>query len=216
MRGYVFADKPTNTSIVISALQIIHPNLGIIIIPTVSEGIHIAEVCGIVGNVQAIFVFNGNNPAPGVVGISCNRQAVGIFDFDDVTLQVLVEIVCRVIVDDTANAVLVVVQRNQRAVTTGFLQDLGSVELVGVQYAVNRLACADAVGVVGVTHDGAVGLGKSLQLAALFPRQGTTEVGDGVAQVIIDNRHVVDSSQLVLPGTSILYHTGQALSILGQ
>ena len=56
----------------VTTQQIILFRLGIIIVTTISEGIHIAEVCGIVGNVQAIFVFNGNNPAPGVVGISCN------------------------------------------------------------------------------------------------------------------------------------------------
>ena len=41
-----------------------------------------------------------------------------------------------------------VVKRNQGAIAPGFLQDLGAVELVGVQYAVHFLARADAVGVV--------------------------------------------------------------------
>ena len=41
-----------------------------------------------------------------------------------------------------------VVKRNQSTVAPGFLQDLGAVELVGVQYAVHFLARADAVGVV--------------------------------------------------------------------
>ena len=41
-----------------------------------------------------------------------------------------------------------VVKRNQSTVAPGFLQDLGAVELVGVQYAVNRLARADAVGFI--------------------------------------------------------------------
>jgi len=204
-------NKPTQARIIISTLEVIHPNLGIIIIPTVSEGIHIAEVCGIVGNVQAIFVFNGNNPAPGVVGISCNQDTVGILDSDDVTLQVLMEIICRVVVDDTANRVLVVIQRNQGTVAPGFLQDLGTVELVGVQYTVNRLACSDAVSIIGVFD-----VVERLKLASLFPSQIMTEVGDGVAQVIIDNRHVVGSSQLVLPGTGVLIPIRHAIGGLGE
>lgn len=77
----------------------------------------------------------------------CHR-ADPVGNFNDVALQVLVEIVRYIVVDDTADRVLVVVQRNQSTVAPGFLQDLGTVELVGVQYAVNRLACADAVGIV--------------------------------------------------------------------
>ena len=83
-------------------------------------------------------------------------------------------------------------------------------------HTAHRLARADAVGIVGVLNNGTVGLGKLLQLASLFPAQGIAEVGDRVAEVIINNRLAVDSSQLVLPSANILYHTWQALSILGQ
>lgn len=94
---------------------------------------------------QRRYFRDSDHSAPGIVGISCNQDTVGILDSDDVTLQILMEIICCVVVDDAADRVLVVVERNQGTVTPGFLQDLGTVELVGVQYAVNFLACTDAV-----------------------------------------------------------------------
>ena len=104
----------------------------------------------VVGNINAGVVGDRGYLAPRVVGISCHNRAHFVGDLNDITLQVLVEIIRCIVVDDTAYAVLVVVEGNQSAIAPGFLQDLGAVKLVGVQYTVNRLACADAVGVVGV------------------------------------------------------------------
>jgi len=145
---YIPINKPTHHGIIIPTLQIIHPDLGIIVIPTITEGVSIGHVAHVVGNINAGVVGDRGYLAPRVVGISCNNRADLVGDFNDITLQVLVEIVRCIVIDDTAYAVLVVVEGNQSAIAPGFLQNLGAVELVGVQYAVNRLACADAVGVV--------------------------------------------------------------------
>ena len=102
----------------------------------------------VVRNVNACAIGDRGYLAPSVVGIPCNNRADPVGDFNDITLEILVEIVRCIVVDNTTHGILVVVQRNQGTVTPGFLQDLGAVELIGVQYTVNRLACADAVGIV--------------------------------------------------------------------
>ena len=102
----------------------------------------------VVGNINAGVVGDSSYLAPRVVGISCNNRADPVGDFNDVALEILVEIVCRTIVNDTANGLLIIVKRRHGAIAPGFLQDLSAVELVGVQYAVNFLTGTDAVGVV--------------------------------------------------------------------
>ena len=55
-----------------------------------------------------------------------------------------------VVVDDTANAVLVVVEGNEGVFAPSLAEDLGAVEGIGVKNAVYRLAGTNTVGVVGV------------------------------------------------------------------
>ena len=82
-------------------------------------------------------------------------------------------------------------------------------------HTAHRLARADAVGIVGVLNNGTVGLRKPLQLTSLFPSQIMTEVGDRVAEVIIDNRHTVDGSQLVLPSAIVFVGIRYSIGGLG-
>ena len=116
------------------------------------------------------------------------------------------EIICRVVVDDTADTVLVVVQRNQGTVTPGFLQNLGAVQEIGVLNAANRLARADAVGIVGV---GVVI--KGLELASLFPGQIMTEVLYRVAlSIVLDSLAIKSGEQILLRCISV----GVSLAVL--
>ena len=112
--------------------------LGIIVISAITEGVSIGDMAHIVGNIHAGAIGDSSYLTPSVVGISGNNRADLVGDFNDVALEILVEIVRYIVVDDTADRVLVVVQRNQGTVAPGFLQDLGAVELV-VSYIVFRL-----------------------------------------------------------------------------
>ena len=112
----------------------------VIIISAIAEGVRVGDMSSVVRNIKAVFIRNSDHLAPRIVGISRNARPVGVLDSDDVTLQVLMEIICCVVIDDTADRVLVVVQRNQGTVAPGFLQDLGAVELVGVQYAASFIS----------------------------------------------------------------------------
>ncbi len=84
----------------------------------------------VVGNIHTGAIGDSGYFTPCVVGISCNNRADPVSDFNDIALEILVEIVRYIVVDDTADRVLVVVQRNQGTVAPGFLQNLGAVELV--------------------------------------------------------------------------------------
>lgn len=46
------------------------------------------------------------------------------------TLQILKEIVCVIVIDNTANAVLIVVERNECVISPGFLENLSTVNTV--------------------------------------------------------------------------------------
>ena len=93
--------KPTDLRIIITALEIVQSRILIIVVPTVAEGVDGGDVDG--GDVHR----NGGD-APRVVAIARDDLAVRIGDGDDVTLQILLEIV-RGIVENTTHAVLVVV-----------------------------------------------------------------------------------------------------------
>lgn len=111
-----------------------------------------------------------------------------INDSDYVTLQVLDEVVGNVVIKNTAYSILVIVERNESVTIQSFAEDLGTVKGVSMENTVDLLAGSDAVCIVGVFD-----VIELLKLTALFPSQIMTEVGDRVAEVIIDNRHTVDS-----------------------
>ena len=54
------------------------------------------------------------------------------------------------IVDNTADRILVIVDGNERILAPSFAENLSSVKRVLVFNTVNRLACSDAVCIVGV------------------------------------------------------------------
>jgi len=135
-------NKSTYISIIISTLQIIHPNLGVIVIPSVAERIDPCNDTGLIGD-------NGTN-TPSVVGISCYHVAVAVGDRNDVALQVLLEVVGKTAQIDAAYAVLVVVKGSEGIVIPNLAKDLRAVKGVFVLNTVYRLARADAVRIVGI------------------------------------------------------------------
>jgi len=77
---------------------------------------------------------------------------------NDIALQVLLEIIGYTVVDDAADGILIVIQRNQNIpislclliIVPALTQDLGAIQDVIVLNSGNRLAGTDAVGIVGV------------------------------------------------------------------
>ena len=73
--------------------------------------------------------------------------------------------------DNTTNAILIIVERNERVVTPDLTEDLGAVAGIGMENTIYLLACSDAVCVVGIFN-----VVKLFELTSLFPSQSMTEV----------------------------------------
>ena len=80
-------NPPTDLRIIISTLQIIQPDFYIVVVTSVSEGVNNSN-----GNT---FVSTGDvsNGTPSVVGVSCLNLAVSVCNSNNITLQVLEEVV---------------------------------------------------------------------------------------------------------------------------
>ena len=141
---FIPINKPTRLGVIIPALQIILCNFCVIIVATVSVWIDICNTNRILRN---------GTYAPRVVGLLSYSLRILINDGNYVALQILEEIVGRGIVDDTANAVLVVVEGNEGVILffVPFLaENLGTVEGVSMENSIHRLARANTVRILGV------------------------------------------------------------------
>ena len=103
-----------------------------------------------------------------------------------IALQVLLEVEVLAVEADTADGILVVVQRNDSIIylilCPSFPQNLGAIQHIVMPYTVDGLTGANAVGVVGIGITV-----KGLELAALFPCQGMAKVRNRVALGVVDN-----------------------------
>ena len=121
---------------------------------------------------------------PGIVRILRNSLCVLIYDGDYIALQILQEVVGHTVIDNAADGILIVIQRNQNIlislrlliIVPALTQNLSAIQNVIVLNSGNRLAGTDTVGIVGVGVTV-----KALQLAALLPGQGMTQIGGGIA-----------------------------------
>lgn len=191
-RCFIAVQESANIGIVISTLQVIHPNFIVIVITTIAVGVDGCNVAGRgVGN-------NGAN-APDIVGILCNHICLIIQNSYNIALQILVEVEILAVEADTADGLLIVVQRNQHILAPGFPEDLGTIQHILMPDTIDSLAGTDTVGIVGIGN--AV---KRLELAALFPGQGMAEVRGGVALCVVDNS--------LLAGTVSVYSNFALLS----
>ena len=68
-------DESTKNRVIVSALQIIEARLRIVVVATVAEGVDVGDAVGS-GNGIAIVVGDGEDLAPGVVGVACYHIAV--------------------------------------------------------------------------------------------------------------------------------------------
>jgi len=97
-------------------------------------------------------------------------------DGNDIALEVFQEVIGRIIIQDAADAVLVVVQGDQNVIAPGFTEDFGAIQRVGMLETIDSLGSTDTVGIVGVCV-----VIKGFELTALLPCQVVLQVGGGVA-----------------------------------
>jgi hypothetical protein len=94
-------------------------------------------------------------------------------------LQVLNEVIGRIVIKNTADGIFIIVERNDGIAAPGFPEDLCAVEGVGMLDPTNCLAGTDTVGVVGVGVTV-----KGLQLSTLFPSQSVTQASKRIALLV--------------------------------
>ena len=137
----VRADKPPELRVIISAVEIIKPGLGVVIIPSVAEGVFVAH--GVAGGVGDGAV------APGVVAVLGHDLPRGGPDNgNNIPLQV-VEIVEQHGPVGKAHALAGAVVDEAHDAIAGFLrQDLAAVEEKFRSGAVHRFGCSDAVMII--------------------------------------------------------------------
>ena len=151
--------------IIISTLQIIQPNFFIVEIPAVSKRVDGCDIAA--GRV----LFDCRH-TPCVIGVSRNDCAACVRNSDYIALQVLDEVVGNRVVENPANAILVIIERNKRIFSPSLTENLGAVKRVGVENAVTLFARSDAVCIVGILN-----VIKLLELPSLFPSQSMSEIG---------------------------------------
>ena len=135
--------EPTNTRVVVPRLEIIQTYLAIIVIPTVSERVDVS-------NIYATNIGHNGTHTPCVIDVSRNDCAGCVRNRNDITLQVLIEIICRAVVFDSANGSVKVVQvlvgifRAAVGIRYKFLDNVRSVKDIVVNFRCRPLLNPDA------------------------------------------------------------------------
>ena len=169
-------NEPTDHGIVVSALQIIQSCFGIVVITPIAERV---DFC----NSNARIVLGNGTFAPSVITVFRNNGSRFVCDRNDVTLQILIEIVCSPVVFQTTNRSVKIIQilvYIAVAVATGifnnFFQDICPVKDVFMDLAVLGFLDPDSVVVVAIGN-----LVKCFELSAFFPCQRMSKISGRVA-----------------------------------
>jgi hypothetical protein len=158
------------------------------IIGSISKRVDSCDNTGVIGHDCA--------NAPSIVGVVCNYITLVVCDGNNVALQVLKEIVCVIIIDNTADRILIIVEGNKRIVSPGLTKNLCAVKSVLVLNTVDRLARSDAVCVVSI------GIAvKRLELATLFPSESMTQIRNGITLCVVGDGLITNCGRLILPDT---------------
>ena len=169
----ICTDESSVYWVIVSALQIVHAYLFIVVIAPVAVRVDR-------GDLASGDVLRNRRHAPGVVGVSCDRSRILVYNSHYVALQVPAEIVRLLVVHYAADALLIVIYGLQRIAAPSLAEDIRAVEDVRMLYAVYCPARPDAVGVVGICV-----VVKGLELSALLPRQSMAQVGSRVALRVV-------------------------------
>ena len=136
---------------------------------------------------------NGTH-APRVIRVFRNNLCILIRNGNDVTLQVLEEVIRFAIILDTAYRIFIVIHRDNGVAAPRFFEDFGTVQNKGMLDSIYSLTRSDPVGIVGV-----LGIVKGLELSALLPSQRMTEIACRVALCVVGDGLAVAGGQQVFP-----------------
>lgn len=136
------------------------------------------------GNICTVSIGYGKHLTPSIIGISCNGYACIIGDCNDVALQILIEIICSVVVFQTANSAVQIVQvlvdilREICRVGYDFLNNVGTVKDVFVNLGAYGFLNTNTIVVILVRV-----VAKGLKLSAPFPSYRGSKI---IGRVAVD------------------------------
>ena len=183
-------DEAAKFRAIVSAVEIVQPSLGVVIVASVAEGVFVAH--GVAGGVGDGAV------APGVVGVFRNHlPRGGPDDGNDIPLQV-VEVVEQHGPVGKAHALArAVVEEPHNGIPGLLRQNLAAVEEEFRCGAVHCFGCSDAVSVVLIAV-GVAAVGDLPQLPA-HPGVAGAVVGEHVADAVVGDGLAVVLGQQVRP-----------------
>ena len=199
----ILIQEPPPSRIIISALQVVQPRLGIVIIPAVTEGvIRPNDVLFQRGSSRN----NGYGAgAPGIVGIGTDLLAACVVNSNNVALEILLKVegvehvggvgFGSVLHPDGRSAF--VIEIDQQVITPRFADDLCAVQGVNVVSPVHDLVGTDAVGVVFELQKGLAAVSTHLLQLPSVPGERIPVIGGRVADLVIGDRRKSNGSQLV-------------------
>ena len=188
------ADESPELRVIVAAVQIVQPRLGVVIVPPVAEWILFAH--GIAAGVGDCAL------APGVVAVSGHHLArSGPHDGDDVPLHIVEVIIQRIPVGEAHTLAGAVVEEQHGGIPGLLRQNLAAVEEKLRLGAVHCLGRADAVGVILIAIRVAAA-GDLRQLPAL-PGVGGAVVAGHVPDGVMADRLAVVLGQQVAPAAVV-------------
>ena len=99
------------------------------------------------------------------------------------------------VVNNTADRVLIIIERNKSIIAPGFTKNLSTVEGIFVFYSADGFAGSYTIRIVSILN-----IIKGFKLTSLFPNEIMTEVADGVTLYVVNNGLAVIRSEQVFPG----------------
>ena len=175
-------DEPLHNRVIVAALQIVPACFGVVVVPTIAQGVNILDINSRRGRICC-----GEDFAPGVVGVLGADGAVGVDELYDIALQVQNVVVGQPAfaavggIAERIGSAVGVVDELQDGCAVFLADDLAVLGNVVVLNTIDGLAGTDAVHVVGVSIS-VTTLLQAGQLSAVLPRQ----VGIGCAVVPVD------------------------------
>ena len=173
----ICVDEPSDLGIIVPALQVIQPRLGIVVVPPIPNGV---DACHRARCIE--------DPAPGVVAVLRHRRAGAVHNADHITLEVLAVEVLRLGVpgdvgeaDDCAFGVVV---EEQRIAPRDLRCQRAAPVDIAVNLAANSLPRPQARLVVLEAQAGGAFF-SNCQLPSALPGEGPAPVARRIAHAVI-------------------------------
>ena len=183
-------DKAANLGVVIAGLQVIEATFGVVVITTVTQGVDTYQRAGC-----------GEDFAVGIVDVGCNNSSGGVNQVEHVTLGVGDVVILGAVVGQGEGVSVGIVGKIKGIVSISLPEQLSASVVVGMEGAVDSLACPQTVHSVGV-RNGRTAVVCRRQPTAALPGEVpacAVVIAQGVANGIIGDGMSIVRRQQVWP-----------------